>query len=264
MKKLSFLIIFFIVLLIILLHFVGVLLPVENFFRRLINPGSILIYQWSIALNEEEVFDSVEDLENAYIELKDKYNQRVVDFSQWQGLQAENKELRGLLNFSERTDFNVVPARVIGKSVDNLRNAIIIDKGAKNGVHIENSVVGPDGFYIGKISKVESEISLVRLLNDQSSKLAATVLGRDKSIGIVEGGYGLSIQMNLIPQNEAVEVGDIIMTSGLERDVPRGLLIGEVNAVEKEAYQPFQKAIITPYLEFEKIQVVSVITDLDI
>jgi len=70
--------------------------------------------------------------------------------------------------------------------------------------------------------------------------------------------------MSLIPQNEEVAVGDIVITSGLEREVPYGLLIGEVSVVEKELYQPFQKAIISPYFTLQKIQKVLVITDFNI
>ena len=263
-KNLKFLVIFFIVLLIILSHFVGILLPVENFFRGIIKPGTKIIYNWSLELETPETFTKVADLENAYIELKNKYNQRAVDFTKFELLQKENEQLRALLDLAGQAEWDMVVAGVIGKSVDNLRNAIIINQGQRDGLKPGATVVAGAGFYIGKISKVEESISIVQLLNDQNSKLAATIVGRDKSIGLIEGGYGLTMQMNLIPQNEAVAVGDIVITSGLETGVPYGLLVGEVNVVEKEAYQPFQKAIVLPYLELEKLQVVSVITDFNI
>ena len=88
-------------------------------------------------------------------------------------------------------------------------------------------------------------------------------MSRDRSIGIVEGGYEISIQMNFIPQNEELNVGDAIVTSGLEETIPRGLLIGRVEAVKKEAYEPFQQAVITPAAPLHALTVVTVLTRSD-
>jgi len=49
------------------------------------------------------------------------------------------------------------------------------------------------------------------------------------------------------------------VTSGLEKGIPQGLLIGTVEAIEKEAYQPFQKAILNPLANLDKITLVSVL-----
>lgn len=113
---------------------------------------------------------------------------------------------------------------------------------------------------IGTIAKIEKNISLVRLINDNQSKIAATILNRDNSLGVVEGGYGLSIRMNFIPRNETVLIGDKIITSGLEQTIPKGLLIGEVAVAENEAYQPFQQAVLTSATDLSKLFIVSVLT----
>jgi rod shape-determining protein MreC len=65
--------------------------------------------------------------------------------------------------------------------------------------------------------------------------------------------------MTFIPQNETITPGDVIVTSGLEPLIPRGLTIGTIEAVEKEAYQPFQKAVLTPLASLNKLRVVSVL-----
>jgi rod shape-determining protein MreC len=99
----------------------------------------------------------------------------------------------------------------------------------------------------------------VRLLNDNSSKIGATILNTDRSLGVVEGGYGLSVKMNFIPRNEIVKVGDIIVTSGLEAGMPRGLLIGSVTAIENETYRPFQAALLLPGTDLSKLSIVSIL-----
>jgi rod shape-determining protein MreC len=121
-------------------------------------------------------------------------------------------------------------------------------------------VIVDNGLLVGKISHVELRSAIVQLLTDNKSKIAATVMNSQKSIGVVEGGYEISVQMNLIPQHELVSIGDMIITSGLETQIPRGLLIGRVEAIKKEIYQPFQQAVLTPLAPLESLTTVLVIT----
>ena len=170
-------------------------------------------------------------------------------------LKEENAGLRELMGFLERNDLSFLGAEVISKSSDALRNTIVINRGSKDGVAMNMPVITGGGFYIGKIRKVELNSSVVQLINDQYSKIAATVLNNNKSIGVVEGGFGLSLQMNFIPQNEDILVGNDVITSGLEAEIPYGLILGRVDIVEKEPYQPFQKAILSPYIDLNKIKI---------
>ena len=82
------------------------------------------------------------------------------------------------------------------------------------------------------------------------------LLNQDRSIGIIEGGFGLTIRMTFIPQQEIVEIGNIIVTSGLEKNVPRGLVIGEVASVEKEPFEPFSKIRFSIFHLFSKSLIV--------
>jgi rod shape-determining protein MreC len=113
---------------------------------------------------------------------------------------------------------------------------------------------------IGKIIQVERDISVARLVNDNQSSVGATMLNRDRSLGVVEGGFGISLQMNLIPRDEVVQIGDSIVTSGLEEFIPRGLVLGTVASIENEAYKPFQKAIVTPGVDLSKLTIVSIVS----
>lgn len=174
-------------------------------------------------------------------------------------LEEENSELKKLIGFKERTKIQIVAARVVGRSPDGVEKSIIIDQGGEAGIRQDQPVVVGDGILIGKISKVEDRISFVRLISDNQNKVAATILNKDKSLGVVEGGYGISVRMNFIPRNEIILIGDEVVSSGLETNVPRGLVIGTVAAIENEAYQPFQQAVLTPATDLSKISQVAVL-----
>lgn len=259
----TFLSISFIILTVVVFHYLGWLKPIEYFLRALVKPSTQAIYSLSIKVDDgEEEFDSCDDLQKAYKMTKEKLLQNQIDNAQLKLLTDENTELRKQLNFVKISAFKTIGADVIGKNIDPLGNTLIINRGGNDGIEINDPAMVGNGLLIGKIVKIEKDISIVRLINDNQSKIAATVVNNDHSLGLVEGGYGISIRLNYVPQNETINNGDIIVTSGLEEKIPAGLLIGTIEAIEKEAYQPFQKAILTPFANLEKILKISVITEI--
>ncbi len=260
-KQQTFFGIVFIIFLFVVFHFIGLLNPLENFLRTLIKPGTESMYDISISLNDEnELFKNIDELKNAYISCTTDITQNKIDTATFELLKQENEELKKQLNYVQKKEVKYVGSQIIGKNIDPLGNTLILDQGNKSEIKIGDAVIVGEGIFIGKIVRVEDTTSVVRLINDNQSKIASTLINQDKSIGVVEGGYGISVRMNYIPQNELVKVGDVVITSGLEGDMPSGLLIGTIEAVEKEAYQPFQKAVITPAIDLSKIKQVLVIT----
>lgn len=229
------------------LHYFGWLSPIEhkirNFFLWAISPvnkQSFEKQQADGALNETAVLMET-------LEAKNK------------ALEKENSDLRLALNFKTKNRFNLLGAEVVAKNIQAIDQVVVLNRGQKDGVRVEQPVIYGEGVLIGKIIKVEDDISFARLLNDNQSKIAATITNSDRSLGVVEGGYGLSIKMNFIPRNENVAIGDQIITSGIEMSIPSGLIIGKVAAIENESYQPFQQAVITPVAEYQKVSVVNII-----
>ena len=246
-SRISFVIVIIGVLFVIGLHALGWLAPLEEKLRSSLWPVSRLAY--SLDAGADRVRDGREE----------KYQTLAVEEARQKLLEEENQELRAQLDFLQARSYRSIGADVIGKSTDPNRQTRWINRGALDGVALDQPVVAHAGILVGKIIQVEEPAAVVQLLTDHQSRVAATVANRDQSLGIIEGGYGISMRMNLIPQNETVTVGEAVVTSGLESRIPRGLVIGTIEAVEKEAYQPFQRASITPLVKGEKIRVVSVI-----
>jgi len=196
------------------------------------------------------------DDRNVLDELKQKQK---INETSVQILTEENIELKKQLNFFTKNNFEHIGAIVLSRTVNPLATTIMIDKGDKDGVEIDNPVVVSEGILIGKVVKVEDNRSVVRLINDNTSAIGATVMNNDRSIGLVEGGYGLGVRMNYIPQNEVVTPGDVIISSGLSDAIPRGLVIGTIEVVDKQPHEPFQQAVITPAADLGYINLVSVI-----
>ncbi len=254
--------IFITVILVIILHYLGVLKGGEDFIKKTVFSGSSKLYQISIMLpSGKETFESVEKLEEAYISLKKNQSYILNQESEYLELKNENKSLREQLSFVNRNNYTTVGTDVIGKQIDPINRIITLNKGTSSGISLQNPVITNDGVFVGVISLVNEHDSIVRLINDNESRVAAMLLNQNRSIGMIEGGFGLTIRMSFIPQQEIVEIGNIVTTSGLEQYMPPGLVIGEVASVEKEPFEPFQRAIITTPIVYEKLHVVSVITN---
>lgn len=180
--------------------------------------------------------------------------------TQIQLLEEENEKLRQLLNFQKKYRGALVGAEIISREIQNLDQLFIINRGSLAGVTANDPVIVGEGILIGSVVKTEPDIAFIRLITDNQSKIAATVLNRERSLGIVEGGFGISLRLKFVPRTETIIIGEAVVTSGLEEMMPRGLLIGTVSAVENEAYQPFQQAVIVPAYDVQKATSVSVIT----
>lgn len=171
----------------------------------------------------------------------------------------ENDFLRKQIDFIKKRNYNAIVANVIGKNVDESQNSLIIDAGVNQGLAVGLPVLSGDGVLIGKISQVNRNDAFVLLINDDMSKVTVKVQNADKTMGLAEGEYGLGVKMNLIPQTETVRENDLIVTSGLEKNVPAGLLVGEVESVQKAPEELFQAAVIRPLVDLNKITLVSVL-----
>ncbi|HLD61143.1 MAG TPA: rod shape-determining protein MreC [Patescibacteria group bacterium] len=246
--------------LLIIFHYLGLLRFVENGLRALNIPLLSRAHSFSVRVgNQYTFFQDKESFFAAYEQCSIELAKQNIDRAELALVREENNALRKQIQFKEKEKKSLVVAEVVGKEISGTNQVYIINRGSDDKVALNLPVIINDGILVGKIIKVEKNTSLVRLINDSQSKVAATIINQDHSLGILEGGYGISLRLNLIPRNEVVLAGNQIVTSGLDPTVPRGLLIGSVTEVENEPYKPFQQAIITPASDLSKLFLLSVI-----
>ncbi|MBI5728634.1 MAG: rod shape-determining protein MreC [Candidatus Magasanikbacteria bacterium] len=242
----------------IVLHYTKLSAPVEIFLRSIVTPTLSSLTTFSINVGDRyQVFKNREEFVAAYQACLATAARQAADTTAAALLAQENNELRQLLAWHKKQPVPMVVANVIGKELLTTGQKVLIDQGVKAGLAVDQPVITQEGVLVGKILKVEPDIATVRLINDNQSKMSAVIFNRDRSLGAVEGGYGISLRMNLIPRDEPVRIGDQVVSSGLEGTIPRGLIIGTVAVIENEPYKPFQQAVLTPATDLSKLTVVS-------
>ena len=250
----------FVLAVLIFFHYVGWLGGPENLFRNVLSRASGLVYNFSTTLrNFSERRLSFNNLFEQNQACVGKLRSVAVNQADFKQTKEENDLLRAQLNFVKAKK-SFVTADVVGKETD-ISNVIIINRGEANNLKIDQPVIANEGFLVGKVVRVEKNIAFVRLLSDNQSKIAATVLNKTKTMGVVSGEHGLSLKLGMVPQTEPLDVGDEVVTSGLEQNMPRGLLIGKIQTVQKESYEPFQSAALEPFVNLTKLTIITVLTD---
>lgn len=237
--------------------FEGLILQLTTPIQRLVDSTSERIVSASASLRD------LRDLRERNHQLETLVDQLMIENVRLKEAEAQNEDLRRKLAFAEAYPQYVLRAaevrgRVIGYEPSNLISVLIIDIGRRDGVQKGMPVVTERGL-VGHIHTVGANWAKVLLIVDPSSSVAALVQS-SRAPGLVSGRLGKDLVMDYIPQEDTVSVGDVILTSGMSGNYPKSLLIGQVLEVEQRDIDPFQRAIVRPSVNFERLETVLVIT----
>lgn len=251
-------------LLLVFFHSVGALRPLENFLLYLVKPLGAKLYDYGAKFNKSYRARNAQIDLNARIEsLTNEVARLTVLNSKYLGLEEENNKLRSVLKFNGENNWRTVAVRIIGRetltAIGNESQNIIINKGANDGLQTGFGLINEEGVVVGKIIDLKPATAKICLLTSPGCQLAASLQNQNKTSGIVEGDLGLTIKMSFIPQLEKINVNDIVITSGLGGDIPRGLVIGRVQAVKNESNEIWQSATIESLVNMDNLTVLAVI-----
>jgi len=185
--------------------------------------------------------------------------QSLIDEAELNNLRMENEALKKILAYKEKSGRNMMSAEVISRSADPTRFVVTINKGSNDGIIKNKAVITDEGVLIGIIQETQENTATVRLIADPQSKIAGRLVNETKTEGVISGGHGIVVRMELIPRTEKIENNILLLSSGLDGTVPEGLLIGKVIASEEDANTLFQRAIIEPVIDLTRVINVAVI-----
>lgn len=172
----------------------------------------------------------------------------------------ESERLQVLANMREAYGFESLGARVIGRSPDSWNRTITIDKGSDDGLRSGLPVMGQSGL-VGMIVSTTPATADVRLVKDAQSGVSATARS-SRVDGIVRGSVEGVLYFEDMAADATVEEGDVVITSGLGGSYFKGLIIGTVTKVEKNASGSTVRAVVAPNGDRGLLQEVLVVLDM--
>jgi rod shape-determining protein MreC len=200
---------------------VSAITPPEKALVRVQNGASDLwhnyFYLRGVRQENRELREQIEQLQLDQVRLKQDADQA--------------HRLQTLLGFKEQFIAKTLAAQVIGSSGSEQSRTVYIDKGSRDGIQLEMAVISAAGV-VGRVINVLRSTSQVLLINDQQSGVG-TILEQSRLQGVLKGKSSGELVIDKIMADEEVKPGDRVLTSGGDQIFPKGLIIGNVDRIEK-------------------------------
>ena len=171
--------------------------------------------------------------------------------------EATNQQLRQLLDFRSQLPSASITASIIANSASAWFQSCSIDKGSADGVRKGMSVVTPLGV-VGRVVDVAARSAKVLLLTDANSGIDVMVQ-RTRARGIVSGSLENGTVLKYVKRTEDIQVGDRLITSGLDGVFLKGLMVGTVSKVRKQNLGLFQTIEVMPAISPARVEIVLVV-----
>ena len=209
------------------------------------------------------LWSTYREWKNLFVEnraLREEVDRLRVEALRMPETQVENLRLRRLLALRERLPLATLPAEVIAKEWGGWVRSLTVNRGRRNGIQPLTPVIAPDGL-VGRVAIVRGNLAVVQLLNDPSSAVGAMVQ-RTRTPGMVEGEPGGGLRFKFLArEGGSIQVGDLIVSSGLGGLFPKGLPVGQVAQVEGRGSALFQFARLVPVVDFARVEEVLLLTE---
>ncbi len=175
---------------------------------------------------------------------------------------AQSDILYTLLDFARSNpEHEYLAATVIGREISPYLQYIIIDKGSNDGLRHGMPVVTQQGL-VGRIDALISDAARIQLITDANSVVNVKLQSAQVE-GLLRGSVTGEISLDMVPVGTKVEIGDVLMTSGLGGTYPPNIFVGQILTMQSKENVLFQTGSVQPVVDFSSLSAVLVITNFD-
>ncbi|MCB0281971.1 MAG: rod shape-determining protein MreC [Calditrichaeota bacterium] len=173
----------------------------------------------------------------------------------------ENIRLRRLLQFKYKVNYELIPAKVISYSPQDLVTGLILSSEEIHKAKKNAAVMTSEGL-VGKIVKVTNDYAICQILFDPNSRVSAKVQ-RNRELGMIKWDGGNGLLLDHIPNTISILKGDVIFTSGFSKIYPADIKIGIVSNVKINNQNLFQEVYVTPEVNFNRLEEVLIYNEIE-
>lgn len=174
--------------------------------------------------------------------LKAEHLQLKLRLQKLDSLTTENKRLRELLQSSTVIGERVLIGELLAVDMDPFKRLVTVNKGERDGVFDGQPLLDAHGV-MGQVVRVAPFTSVGMLISDPSHAIPVQV--NRTGLRAIALGTGAPDRLDLphLPTNADVEVGDLLITSGLGGRFPPGYPVARVISVQRDPSQPYAAVV---------------------
>ena len=199
------------------------------------------------------------DIDIAYENLRNEYFQLKSETLLLRTLQDENRDLRTLLDASERLSEKVTLAELINVSIDPYNHRVLVGRGIRDGVYAGQAVIDDQGV-IGQVTEVMPFNSGVMLITDPGHALPVQVQRTGLRTVVYGTGSVSSLRVPFLNENSDVKAGDVLLSSGLGGRFPNGYPVAIITSVEVIQDEAFMRVSAEPVGKLDRSNHVLLLT----
>jgi rod shape-determining protein MreC len=209
---------------------------------------------------------SYDDLLAENDELRSQINELQQQLSDYYQYKQENEQLKNFLELkSDNPDYQFAYGSVIARDSSDYFYRFRVDKGTLDGVSVNDPVVTEAGL-VGWVSSVSAmDCTVTTILSPETNIAALDKVSRDTGVitsEITLADEGL-IRLYYLENDNTVQQGDMIVTSGIGGIFPKNLLIGKAVSVQSSETDVSLYATVEPYVDLKNVKDVLIITNFD-
>jgi len=226
---------------------------------------------FTLQLGTETLFDGIRNFWQHYVNLINTQKENEALKKALSELKGENNRLREeallaarlkvLLAYKAHSRLDLIAAAVVGRKPSQWFDTITINKGEHDGLKVDMGVLVPQGV-VGKIIHAGPHYAQVLLASDRNSAIGA-IVQRTREEGIVQGNKAGNFRLKYLPHDAQAQVGDILVTTGMEGSFSKGLEIGRVKTVRLNEDQMFLKIEVSPAVNLSRLEEVLVLRSIE-
>lgn len=200
-------------------------------------------------------------LESENRRLREQNAQLLSELIKYREGYLESERLKSILDLKKSISYPAIGGQVINISQTSLFKTIMINRGTSHGLKTGMPVISSKGI-VGRIVETSWHASRVLLIIDVNSNIDV-LIQRTRTQGILQGAGLKACSLKYILKPEDVQKGDVVISSGLGGIFPKEIMLGVVTRVDKSRSGLFQQIDVSPSVDFEKIEEVLVLLNVD-
>ncbi len=239
--------------------------PVQRVLYTVISPFFSAVYNGVTPVRQFIMhIKEAENYEKEIKSLKEQVNALAIENKSREDYINENKRLKELLDLKDITmqAYNTVTARVVSYEPNSWYDTVMLGKGTKDGINIDDIVITNLGV-VGRVIDCGSNWAKVSTIINASNSVGVK-LSRTGDVGVLCGDAGLAQDKNAkleyLSNDKNLIKGDILVTSGLGGVYPANLTIGKIINIKSDSAGNLDYGIVEPSVDFSSLYEVLVIT----